>query len=231
MNEEESISLRWIVSGSTERFFEQTWQNECKIYRNHNETPTLPEDNVWNANANAKRVQQSPLKELVRMAWPALISLLNEARGRYQEECDEAEDTTTMLPILFRDQQSVSSDPYGGNLFGAYLDGCSVVLNHADWLCPHIAHLCLDLQKSFPHAYANAYVTPPASQAVPPHADDRDVFVIQLVGQKHWKVYGTVPIPYPYSHEQVGKAGLDVSPQVLSGPCLYATALKPGDVL
>lgn len=224
MNEEESNALRWIVGGSTKEFFEQTWQNECKIYRNNNETPTLPEDTMW----NAERIQQSPLKELVRMAWPALVSLLHEARGRYQEY-DEAEDT--MLPILFREQQSVSSDRYGGNLFGAYLDGCSVILNHADWLCPYIAHLCLDLQKSFPHAYANAYLTPPASQAVPPHADDRDVFVIQLVGQKHWKVYGTVPIPYPYPHEQVGKAGLDLSPQVLSGPCLYDTSLKPGDVL
>lgn len=224
MNEEESNALRWIVGGSTQEFFEQIWQNECKIYRNNNEPPTLPEDTVWNED----RIQQSPLKEHVRMAWPALISLLHEARGRYQEY---QEDEDTMLPILFRDQQSVSPDPYGGNLFGAYLDGCSVVLNHADWLCPYIAYLCLDLQKAFPHAYANAYLTPPDSQAVPPHADDRDVFVIQLVGQKHWKVYGTVPIPYPFPHEQVGKAGLDISPQVLTGPCLHDTVLKPGHVL
>lgn len=225
MNEEVSNALRWIVGGSTPEFFEQVWQNECKVYRS-NATSTSPEDATkW----SEERIQQSPLKELVRMAWPALISLLHEARDRYQE-FDEDEDNT-VLPILFRDQQPVSCDPYAGNLFGAYLDGCSVVLNHADWLCPYIAYLCLDLQRSFPHAFANAYLTPPASRAVPPHADDRDVFVIQLVGQKHWKVYSNVPIPYPYPHEQVGKAGLDIPPSVLSGPCLYDTLLKPGDVL
>ena len=26
-------------------------------------------------------------------------------------------------------------------------------------------------------------------QAVPPHSDDRDVFIVQLHGSKHWKVH------------------------------------------
>jgi hypothetical protein len=100
---------------------------------------------------------------------------------------------------VFRQQESLSTKEimklYGGNLFAAYLDGCSVVLNHADWLCPYMASLCLDLQKQFPHVYANTYLTPPDSQAVNAHADDRDVLVIQVFGKKHWKVYQNVPIP------------------------------------
>ena len=87
---------------------------------------------------------------------------------------------------------------YNNNLFAAYLDGCSIVLNHADWSSPWIAALCEDLQRSFPHAYANVYITPPSSQAVRAHADDRDVIVIQVAGKKAWTVYSKIPIPFPY---------------------------------
>ena len=45
--------------------------------------------------------------------------------------------------------------PY--NYFAAYLDGCSVVINHADGQSPWLAALCDDLQQggTFPHACAN----------------------------------------------------------------------------
>jgi hypothetical protein len=101
--------------------------------------------------------------------------------------------------MFFSHGTPVPPDAYNNSLFHAYLDGCSVVINHADWISADIAHLCLDLTKSIPHVYANTYLTPPSSQAVAPHADDRDVFVIQLIGKKHWKVYKTVPIPVRYS--------------------------------
>jgi hypothetical protein len=52
-----------------------------------------------------------------------------------------------------------------------------------------------------------------------------------VVGSKHWKIYQKVPIPYCYPHEQVGKEGLEVPPEVLNGPILHETTLKPGDVL
>jgi len=105
------------------------------------------------------------------------------------------------------------------------------VLNHADAISAPIAVLCQDLQQSFPHAYANVYITPPNLQAVSPHADDRDVLVIQIVGKKRWTVYGGVPIHYPYSHEQVGKHGLEVPEWVLEGPRLVDCVLEAGDVL
>ena len=41
----------------------------------------------------------------------------------------------------------------------------------------------------FPAVYANCYVTPENSQTAPAHADDRDVFVLQLEGEKHWTLY------------------------------------------
>ncbi|KAL3928146.1 MAG: hypothetical protein SGBAC_012775 [Bacillariaceae sp.] len=52
-----------------------------------------------------------------------------------------------------------------------------------------------------------------------------------MVGSKEWKVYERVPIPYPYPHEQVGKAGRDVHPTILNGPLCIEKTLQPGDVL
>lgn len=80
-------------------------------------------------------------------------------------------------------------------------------------------------------AYANVYITPPGSQAVNAHADDRDVIVIQVVGAKQWRLYQKVPIPFCYTHEQVGKEGLEVPPEVLDGPILRDTTLRPGDAI
>ncbi len=35
--------------------------------------------------------------------------------------------------------------------------------------------------------------------------DDRDVFIVQLEGRKHWKIYGS-PIPLPYKVEPVNES-------------------------
>jgi len=203
MNSRDEVSktLQSIVGHeiSTHDFFEQVWQKECKIFRS---ATSLQQPQPSNGAVSSEdEACHSPLNSLVCNASPALLSLLQEARGRYGE-CDSADDNT-MVPILFCNGQSVSPEPYGYNLFHAYLDGCSVVLNHADWSSAEIARVCLDLQKNFPHCYANTYLTPPASQAVPPHADDRDVFVIQLLGKKHWKVYQTVPIAVRQQHTSI----------------------------
>ena len=66
---------------------------------------------------------------------------------------------------------------------------------------------------------------------MPAHADDRDVLVIQILGQKEWTVYQRIPVPYPYPPEQVGKHGLAVPDAVLEGPKLVQCILNSGDVL
>ena len=132
------------------------------------------------------------------------------------------------------DDATTSTDPplVILNLHAAYLDGCSIVMNHADTLHPTIAALCDDLQSSFPHVYANVYVTPISTQTVPAHADDRDVFIVQVLGCKLWTIYANIPVPFPYPHEQVGKStALPVPDQVRQGPILFQSILQPGDVL
>jgi len=123
------------------------------------------------------------------------------------------------------------NDIYGNSPFAAYLDGCSVINNHADLVMAQLAALCIDLQKTFPHVYINTYLTPPNAAAVKAHADDRDVFVIQVLGEKKWKVYKDIPIKYPSNHEQVGKNGLKVPEEILNKKPLFDITLRAGDVL
>jgi hypothetical protein len=180
---------------SIQDFFEQTWQKECKIFRSanrHQPPPTNQQDAP-----KTTSIEPCPLTNLVDNACPVLVSLLQQARGRFEDDGSNNDDN--LAPMFFSHGKPVPPDAYNSSLFHAYLDACSVVINHADWISADIAHLCLDLTKSIPHVYANSYLTPPSSQVVAPHADDRDVFVIQLIGKKHWKVYKTVPILVRYS--------------------------------
>jgi len=200
-------------------FFEHTWQKQPFVYRETSKDNVDPEN---------------PLTKQVNMGLNGLINVLENACRKFLEP--PKDDWQVTLPMVFdQNKQSIPlpelAKQYGNNLFGAYLEGCSVVLNHCDELCPNTAELCEDLQLSFPFAYANGYLTPPCSQAVPAHADDRDVFVIQVYGRKAWNVYEEVPIQYPYTHEQVGKNDFTVPPSVLDGPRSIETTLYPGDVL
>lgn len=234
---EESLALKSLFGDNTsddsviKNFFRDIYQKKVTEFRWEKRHVLLsdsakqkPEQPGW----NEATVRQSPYEEVIHQGWEVLVQLLKEAgTGKLGEN-------ETTAPLIFKDMSSVSdqfSALYNNNAFAAYLDGCSVVFNHADWSSPWIASLCLDLQKSFPHTYANTYLTPPNCQAVNAHADDRDVIVIQVVGSKKWKIYQKIPIPYCYPHEQVGKEGLEVPAEVLNGPVLHETTLKPGDAL
>jgi ribosomal protein L16 Arg81 hydroxylase len=215
----ESASLEAILGSSdlsVAQFFESIWQNECAIFSKKTQ-----------GRADSSE-QTNPYHHLVSQGEDALIDLLEQAR-RLSENLPGKE-----VPLIFKDKTLTTPEEralYGSSLFAAFLDGCSVVINHADLLSPYIAALCQDLQKSFPHAYANCYLTPACSQAVGAHADDRDVLVLQVYGSKAWKAYQRIPVPYPYPHEQVGKEGFDVPSQILDGPLIVDHILRPGDCL
>ena len=135
--------------------------------------------------------------------WPTLLRLLHDA------------DRVASAVILLKDQ--TPTDEYA-SAAEAYLDGCSVVVNHVERACGGIAALCKSLRDDVPHAFGNLYLTPPLGQAVDAHADDRDVLVVQLSGTKHWRLLGSEPpIAFPMSDEQVGKAGLAVPESALRG--------------
>lgn len=192
-----------------EYFFQQIWQTQ----------PALFETSQHHVSNDA-----SILSQTLKMTWDDVSDLLYDSRQ-----------ATDSQPLFFQQGKPVT-DPHGiysSNPFAAFLDSCSIIINHADFCHPRIAHLCNDLQKTFPHVYANTYLTPPNGHAVEAHADDRDVLVVQILGRKTWKVYKKVPVEFPFENEQVGKNGLEIPPSILKGLLCFdgEIVLNPGSVL
>ncbi|NWI60495.1 RIOX2 oxygenase, partial [Calyptomena viridis] len=69
---------------------------------------------------------------------------------------------------------------------------------------------------------SNVYITPQGSQGLPPHYDDVEVFILQLEGEKHWRLYKpTVPLAREYNVESEDRIGTPT----------HEFILKPGDLL
>jgi len=229
-----SVVLKSIIGASTiDSFLRDTYQIRPCIYHVNVEDNGNDKDK----DIDKDNDMSSVLKSIYSMGWDGVSSMLHKSQSnlKYHSSDDHGNMDATSLPLFFRNQEAIQLDEikntYGSSPFAAYLDGCSVVNNHADLLSPPLAALCLDLQRSLPHAYVNTYLTPPSAAAVSAHADDRDVFVIQVMGEKQWRVYGEVPIPYPSTKEQVGKGDLKVPDSVLQQKPLFEIILKRGDVL
>lgn len=69
---------------------------------------------------------------------------------------------------------------------------------------------------------SNVYMTPQESQGLPPHYDDVEVFILQLEGEKRWRLYSpTVPLAREYGLE----------PEHRIGTPTHDIILKAGDLL
>ncbi|RLN71751.1 hypothetical protein BBJ28_00023537, partial [Nothophytophthora sp. Chile5] len=72
-------------------------------------------------------------------------------------------------------------------------------------------------------AGASAYLTPANSQALAPHHDDVEVFVLQTEGRKKWKLYHPLV-------ELAGEHSSDLSPDEIGEPWMEMT-VEEGDLL
>ena len=102
--------------------------------------------------------------------------------------------------------------------------GCTLVMES----CQRLHRPIAELSRLFEHTFqcpspVNLYVTPPRTQGFQPHFDVQNVFVLQLHGTKHWKVYGP-HIERPLPSQAVHGA-------VPPGPLLHDITLTPGDLL
>ncbi|XP_056322992.1 ribosomal oxygenase 2 [Danio aesculapii] len=70
---------------------------------------------------------------------------------------------------------------------------------------------------------SNVYITPAGAQGLPPHYDDVEVLILQLEGQKHWRLYEpTVPLAREYSLEPESRIGAPTHDFILqAGDLLY----------
>lgn len=68
-------------------------------------------------------------------------------------------------------------------------EGSTLVLDSVQLADPHLGLMCRELSKELGYGFqTNLYLTPPNGKGFTPHWDNHDVFVLQVVGSKHWKV-------------------------------------------
>ena len=124
----------------------------------------------------------------------------------------------------------VADQVAGDQVFERFADGATIVLQGLHRLWPPLIEFTRALVDDLGHpVQVNAYVTPPSSQGFEAHYDTHDVFVLQVAGEKHWRIHAPVLIDplesQPWSHyrEAVARAALDE-------PAIDAM-LRPGDAL
>lgn len=110
-----------------------------------------------------------------------------------------------------------------GAVADRYRRGATIVLNQAHQFDPALARLCRGLEHVFSsHVQTNIYLTPPNAQGFRTHYDNHDVFVIQVEGEKAWRLYD-MPIEAPYRGEAFEQGRYE------TGPLRQEFVLKPGD--
>jgi bifunctional lysine-specific demethylase and histidyl-hydroxylase NO66 len=127
-----------------------------------------------------------------------------------------------------RDQREFRTAPNGipdiQDVYRAYDEGYSVVLNRVHRRSASVAALCRALEADLHHPVgANMYLTPQQSQGFPAHVDTHDVFVLQLHGVKEWHVENAgsdLPLASARHDRDEPSSGE-----------LQSLTLRPGDVL
>lgn len=82
-------------------------------------------------------------------------------------------------------------------LFQHFQDGATIILQQQHLRLPALADLCRRMERRFSARFqTNLYLTPANAQGFRAHYDSHDVFVLQILGSKDWKIYGT-PLELP----------------------------------
>ncbi|HZO62331.1 MAG TPA: cupin domain-containing protein [Gaiellaceae bacterium] len=116
-----------------------------------------------------------------------------------------------------------SADP--DRVAAAFAEGATIVLQglHLNWT--PLAKFCRGLEAELGHpVQANAYYTPRGSQGFAVHHDTHDVFVLQVAGEKHWRIYDPL-LELPLKKQRYSKALGEHGPPVLE------LTLRAGDTL
>ena len=88
-----------------------------------------------------------------------------------------------------------------GAVASLYADGATLILNQLQQSDSGMAALCRSLENVFScHVQTNTYLTPPSSQGFRTHYDNHDVLVIQIEGEKAWRLHDQ-PVAIPYRGE------------------------------
>jgi ribosomal protein L16 Arg81 hydroxylase len=115
-------------------------------------------------------------------------------------------------------------------LLRLFAEGSTLVLQalHRTW--PPVLEFCQKLAAELSHpVQANAYVTPPQNQGFSAHYDVHDVFVLQIDGEKQWRIHSPV-LMSPLRDQPWNDRRSDIEKRAEEQPLMEAV-LRPGDCL
>jgi lysine-specific demethylase/histidyl-hydroxylase NO66 len=125
---------------------------------------------------------------------------------------------------------SVGDQVADDRVLSLFADGHTVVLQGLHRLWPPLIAFAGALTSDLGHpVQINAYVTPPAAQGFSAHYDVHDVFVLQIAGEKRWRIHRPVR-PDPLRDEPWTDHRVAVEQQATEPPLIDAV-LRPGDSL
>lgn len=145
--------------------------------------------------------------------------------------------------VMANAARDISEDAYvtsGGAIDRAavaqlYRKGATIILNQLHQQDLTLADFCQSLERIFScHVQTNVYLTPPSNQGFHTHYDKHDVFILQIEGEKTWRLYDQVDAPYRgegFTREEV--EGLDPLETFVLGPgdCAYVPRGKIHDAM
>jgi ribosomal protein L16 Arg81 hydroxylase len=107
----------------------------------------------------------------------------------------------------------------------AFAEGTTIVLQALHHTWPPLARFCRTLERELGcGVQANSYYTPRRSQGFAVHHDTHDVFVLQVAGEKQWRVYEPLlelPLKAQRWSSSLGEPG----------PAVLELTLRAGDTL
>ena len=130
----------------------------------------------------------------------------------------------------YRDGVRETHNPPGrahaGTVWSAFEEGASIrILNPQTFHTP-LHQMCSTLQQYFKcFVGANTYLTPAGSQGFAPHFDDIEAFILQVEGNKHWRLYDN-----PEGQKLPRFSSRNFEQKEL-GPVVMDLVMQPGDLL
>jgi len=113
-----------------------------------------------------------------------------------------------------------------GSVANLYQEGATLILPHLHQADLGLKSFCRALESVFSsHVQTNIYLTPPNNQGFRTHYDGHDVFVLQVEGEKLWRLYDqTVDKPYRgegFNPDEVQPGELVEEFVLKAGDCAY----------
>jgi len=110
-------------------------------------------------------------------------------------------------------------------LYRLLKEGASLVLDAVDEMSPTVSTFCESLGRDFACQFSvNAYAVWGSTPGFGVHWDDHDLFVVQVSGRKHWRLFGATR-PYPLDRD------VEPNPFPDTSSFEWEAVVEPGDVI